>query len=474
MIRRLVNNVLQNPTETIVYSNPFLKKDTQHFGWLTNVAPCFPVPSNNIKIISEPKQFYEELLELCKSATQRITLASLYLGTGELEKQLVKALSTNKQFQNNKLIINVLLDYTRGSRDEVNSRTMLCPLLSQNPKNCTISLYHTPALRGLLKKYMPNRWNELIGLQHMKLYIFDDTLIISGANLSNDYFTNRQDRYFLIKDKKLTDFYCRLINKVQSFSLKIDKNNKVSYNNNCPYEGNKKEFVNKARDLIEDYLETTTINQNMCTTMQGCDTWIFPTIQMGQLLINQDSIITDKILAEAPHNSKLNIATGYFNLTNQYMNTLINNSQGNCEILMAHPKANGFLGAKGAAGGIPYAYSLIAHKFKRQYEYKGQQNRIKLLEYLKEGWTYHGKGLWYYAPQSNYPCMTIIGSPNFGDRSVTKDLETQLVIVTENEKLQMEMHRECRNLYEKGLPADTQRKVPFWVNAFVVFFRSYF
>lgn len=115
---------------------------------------------------------------------------------------------------------------------------------------------------------------------------------------------------------------------------------------------------------------------------------------MGQLGIEQDSYVTDKILAEAPKGGKLNIATGYFNLTSQYMNTLIHDCQANCEILMAHPKANGFLGAKGAAGGIPYAYSLIAYKFGKQYERNGQQYRIKLLEYLREGWTYHGKGLW--------------------------------------------------------------------------------
>ena len=32
----------------------------------------------------------------------------------------------------------------------------------------------------------------IIGLQHCKIYIFDDSVIISGANLSHDYFTNRQ------------------------------------------------------------------------------------------------------------------------------------------------------------------------------------------------------------------------------------------------------------------------------------------
>ena len=45
---------------------------------------------------------------------------------------------------------------------------------------------------------IPDKYNELIGLQHCKLFVFDDSVIISGANLSTDYFTNRQDRYILI------------------------------------------------------------------------------------------------------------------------------------------------------------------------------------------------------------------------------------------------------------------------------------
>lgn len=54
-----------------------------------------------------------------------------------------------------------------------------------------VYLYHTPKLRGLLRLLLPERYNELIGIQHMKLYMFDDSIIISGANLSQDYFTNR-------------------------------------------------------------------------------------------------------------------------------------------------------------------------------------------------------------------------------------------------------------------------------------------
>ncbi len=40
---------------------------------------------------------------------------------------------------------------------------------------------------------------EISGVHHQKIAIFDDTVIIGGANLSHNYFLNRKDRYMKIK-----------------------------------------------------------------------------------------------------------------------------------------------------------------------------------------------------------------------------------------------------------------------------------
>jgi CDP-diacylglycerol---glycerol-3-phosphate 3-phosphatidyltransferase len=70
------------------------------------------------------------------------------------------------------------------------------------------------------------RWNEVVGLQHMKIYLFDDSVIVSGANLSDDYFTNRQDRYVLINDcPALSDFLDGLVSTVSDFSLQMTDTN---------------------------------------------------------------------------------------------------------------------------------------------------------------------------------------------------------------------------------------------------------
>lgn len=78
------------------------------------------------------------------------------------------------------LEVHVLLDCSRGSRGEVSSRTMLLPLVKEFGKHVSVALYHTPDMYGFTKKVLPERWNEIVGLQHIKVYIFDDNLIISG------------------------------------------------------------------------------------------------------------------------------------------------------------------------------------------------------------------------------------------------------------------------------------------------------
>lgn len=58
---------------------------------------------------------------------------------------------------------------------------MLLPLLQRFTSQMRVSLYHTPDLRGLLRLLIPQRFNETIGVQHIKVYLFDDSVIISGC-----------------------------------------------------------------------------------------------------------------------------------------------------------------------------------------------------------------------------------------------------------------------------------------------------
>lgn len=315
----------------------------ESLAWLHNMAPCFPLKGDQIQVIHEPKHFYDTLVQRSATARERIVLASLYLGTGQLENNIVQTLRKSLQ-QQSALRVNVLLDFTRGTRGETNSKTMLLPLVRDFGEQVQLSLYHTPNLRGMTKRLAPPRWNELLGLQHMKVYLFDDAVIISGANLSNDYFTNRQDRYILIEDKPLADFYAQFISRVQEFSLAVGENAEVVLHRNwqiLPYEGTKDEFVNRAKKSITDYIKQVyQTQQKACESTKDADTWIFPLIEMGQIGIHHDSVVTKRLLSKCIKDSRLKLATGYFNLTQEYMDTLTHKCLAQCSILMAHPNVS--------------------------------------------------------------------------------------------------------------------------------------
>ncbi|EDW82969.1 uncharacterized protein Dwil_GK22604 [Drosophila willistoni] len=468
-------------TPHLLSSNTFAGAPAlESLSWLHNLAPCFPLSGDQIQIIQEPQNFYETLVQRITRAKRRIVLASLYLGTGQLENAFVQTLRHRLQSES-KLRLNVLLDFTRGTRGALNSKTMLVPLVRDFADQVQFSLYHTPDLRGITKRLIPPRWNELLGLQHMKVYLMDDTVIISGANLSNDYFTNRQDRYILIEDKALADFYAQLIERVQEFSLAVGPDATEGLHRNwaiLPYEGTKDQFIRLAKKRITDLVQETFKRQaQLKDKLTQADTWVFPLVEMGQIGIHHDSVVTKRLLSNCIDGSRLKLATGYFNLTQEYMDTITHKCLAQCSILMAHPNANGFQGAKGPAGGIPAAYTLIAKSFYESLVRGRQNHRVNFFEYEKPGWTYHAKGLWYYLPQTTLPNLTLIGSSNFGERSVNRDLETQVCLVTSNKDLSQRLQAEADRLYDFSQTAEhqiVQRPVPRWVQAVVRIFRNFF
>lgn len=84
---------------------------------------------------------------------------------------------------NDRLKVTILTDFTRGTRGEQNTCTLLQKLKKYN--NVKICLYHSPDLRGFLKKILPQKFNEVIGLSHMKV----------RSNL-NRYKCNNQNLFF--------------------------------------------------------------------------------------------------------------------------------------------------------------------------------------------------------------------------------------------------------------------------------------
>ncbi|XP_034069239.1 CDP-diacylglycerol--glycerol-3-phosphate 3-phosphatidyltransferase, mitochondrial [Gymnodraco acuticeps] len=473
-----------------------------HFRWMAEHVPAFRVPGTHIHILTSPDQFYQTMKARIKTAKRRVVMASLYLGTGQLEQELVDCMEDALQrSQDNSdspdLKVSVLLDYTRGSRGQINSRTMLLPLLQRFTSQMRVSLYHTPDLRGLLRLLVPQRFNETIGVQHIKVYLFDDSIIISGANLSDSYFTNRQDRYVLLENcGEVADFFADLVEAVGDVSLQLQPDDSVTMLEGMvhPYKGNRQDFSTAARKRIMEVVNTAQMRQQLTNRPEdsedeglsdgglsdgGEDTWVFPLVQMKPLGIQVDEQVTQRLLKDAGPNSTVFLTSGYFNLTRAYMRLVLGAGAG-YHILTASPEVNGFFGAKGVAGAIPAAYVHIARQFYNQVCSLGQQERIHLHEYHRPEWTFHAKGLWYYLQGKDRPCLTLIGSPNFGYRSVHRDLEAQIAIVTENKALQSQLQEEQERLYQRSTEVSSStfeqpdRHVKLWVKLVTPLIKNFF
>nr|XP_031541666.1 CDP-diacylglycerol--glycerol-3-phosphate 3-phosphatidyltransferase, mitochondrial isoform X4 [Vicugna pacos] len=460
-----------------------------------------------------------------KAARRRVVMASLYLGTGPLEQELVDCLestlekSLQAKFPSD-LKVSILLDFTRGSRGRKNSRTMLLPLLQRFPEQVRVSLFHTPNLRGLLRLLIPERFNETIGLQHIKVYLFDNSVILSGANLSDSYFTNRQDRYVFLQDcPEIADFFTELVDAVGDVSLQLQGDDTVQVVEGMvhPYRGDRAAYCKAANKRVMDVINSARTRQQMLHAQTfhsdsvlthedaaaagdrrpAPDTWIYPLIQMKPFEIQIDEIVTETLLTEAERGAKVYLTTGYFNLTQAYMD-LVLGTRAEYQILLASPEVNGFFGAKGVAGAIPAAYVHIEQQFFSEVCSLGQQARVQLQEYWRRGWTFHAKGtwqlargrptqdspggagLWLYLTGSSLPCLTLIGSPNFGYRSVHRDLEAQIAIVTESRALQQQLHQEQEQLYlRSGVVSSAtfeqpSRQVKLWVKMVTPLIKNFF
>jgi len=191
-------------------------------------APCFGVYSSQIKILKDPIDYYLALHKLTASSKHRISMSALYLGTGKLEKYLLSKLDNQLQANPN-LKMNILFDYMRGTRMNKDGNSSFNLMKSLKEKhyqaNLRCGFWHNPDTGYLKGKASNSPLREVFGVHHIKAHVFDSNILITGANLSEDYFTDRQDRYMVIQNcEPLANYFDDLISILTDVSFNIDDN----------------------------------------------------------------------------------------------------------------------------------------------------------------------------------------------------------------------------------------------------------
>ncbi|PJF17584.1 CDP-diacylglycerol--glycerol-3-phosphate 3-phosphatidyltransferase [Paramicrosporidium saccamoebae] len=405
---------------------------------LGSLAPVFTARPEQLSFLPSPTAFYEHLKTSIGNATRRVTLASLYLGTDEQEQQLVSLLD-DKLKRESGLSTHIYMDYLRGTRGSPSSASLLMPLAAQH-SNLLVSMYLAPAVQW--RQVAPPRWNEIFGVSHLKVCVFDDNVLVTGANLSKNYFENRADRYICVTGHpKLANYFDQLIRVISGLSHTL--NGKGGFNPPSTKQ-------NDANLQLEEFLKKQAAFSDPID--ENC-TFLVPSLQMSPLGIRQDERLLDVMMKSTdemhPH-SKVSLATGYFNLSPMAKRIFAQCKRTPWHILTSSPEANGFFNSDGVSKYIPDTYRAIELEFlldaaQRPPLATNDADQESIYEYSRPDWTFHAKGLWIDTPEM---VSTVIGSSNFGHRSSERDLEAQLSVITSNSELMDKIRCDRDALYK--------------------------
>jgi CDP-diacylglycerol--glycerol-3-phosphate 3-phosphatidyltransferase len=328
---------------------------------------------------------------------------------------------------------------------------------------------------------------------------------LCSANLSDDYFTNRLDRYHLFSSKELSDFYAAVHDAVCDISYQLLPSdvNPGGFELHSPHERgvpdplwHTKRFKQYAKQILEPLIHKKARQKMFPVPFTKEKTFVYPLAQFDVLLgepknmrlldyefatyTSTEKPALTRLLTSLDEDPRLRrsswvFTAGYFNIDPDICKLLIaaapsreilapgtNLSEKACTVITASPWANGFYGSSGVSGMLPAAYTLLSRRFLRTVAKAGKEDAIQLKEWRKgtvgepDGMTYHAKGLWVTLPpqigdkdgvaEEMGPSITVVGSSNYTKRSYSLDLEIGAMIVTGNEDLKRRLKQEAENL----------------------------
>ena len=381
---------------------------------------CFNVRPQRIQILRTPTAFYESLIERCDRATTRVTLSALYWGTGPLALNLAEAVA---RAASRGVAVNVTLDAARAGRRDGDGRTSVDALAAVEEAGGDIHLVDASGRSGLI--------GEILGVYHAKACVFDDATLLTGANLSEEYFRSRQDRYVVVRDHKVADWYDRAV---------------------------------RAAAAAPDAAERARALRELCTgpapappprrrrfhrSRRRPAATLFPTAQVRDLL-DLDARALSAVLDASP---RCGLSTAYANPPPAVVEALGRTA---ATVVVPAPDTHGFAGATGAKAFLPLAHARFAWDLATKLKGSGD---VRAWAAPRE--TYHAKGCWAFsAADERRVGATVVGSSNWNVRSHRRDVELGAALVVRDGALRRRLGDEWRRL--RAAARDPVSEPPAW------------
>ncbi len=374
--------------------------------------PMLSQNPENIKILHTAADFRYELLKQIENAQQRIYIVALYLENDDAGREIFTALYEAKQ-KNPTLDINVLVDWHRAQRG----------LIGAEKSDGNAALY-----REFSEKYehsinvlgVPVRNKEVFGVLHLKGFIFDDTVVYSGASLNDVYLAHKDkyrfDRYHVLNNALLANSMVSFIKKTLIASPAV----------NCLSQQNRPDTKSLKQEIKELRKQLGLANYQFTSqTRKEGEVGITPLVGLGRKGNKLNNYIRT-LLASAT--SEITICTPYFNFPKPIAKELKKALRRGVKvtIIVGDKTANDFYISPEeefkTIAGLPYLYEINLRNFAKANETYIASRQLSLNLWKHENNSFHLKGMWV---DKEY---TLITGSNLNPRAWKLDLENGLLL----------------------------------------------
>lgn len=389
-----------------------------------------PQSAEKIEFLADSRAFKNRILQLIKTAKNRIYLTALYFEKDEAGQEILDALYQAK-IANPALDIKVLVDWHRAQRGRIGEASSLSNADWYAKKNAEYALENGIEFWGV-----PINGREIFGVLHLKGFVFDDTLLYSGASINNVYLQQferyRYDRYHVIENKMLADSIVAFTNQHilnHEAVSRLDRENRPK--------------TAEIRPLIKAFRKQLS-QQNYALegqSLSSASETLSLSLIMGLKAKNRLNKTIEALFYQVQN--KLTICTPYFNFPRSLRRRIawLLEQGKQVEIIVGDKTANDFYTPPEEkftmASALPYLYEKNLRAFTKHFDDYLQNGQL-VVRLWKDGEnSYHLKGVWI---DNRYILLT---GNNLNPRAWALDAENAVLIhdpkAELNEKAQTEL-----------------------------------
>lgn len=386
-----------------------------------------------ITFLLETSQFKQALLELIAQATSRIYITALYWEKDEAGQEILDALYQAK-LARPELEIKIFVDWHRAQRGRIGEKE------TYNNAHWYYEMrrkYGFSLEEGIPFYGVPINNREIFGVLHLKGFIFDDTLLYSGASINNVYLQQleryRCDRYHTIKNKKLTDEMVNFINnQIMSNEAvnRLDIQERVKTLEIRSQIKSFRRYLSKQQYDLSGNLQNESLQLTALMGLKRKSNQLNKTIESLFCLTEQ----------------KLTICTPYFNFPGTLKSRVgwLLKSGKHVEIIVGDKTANDFYTKPEEkftlASALPYLYEKNLRAFSKKYQSYIDNGQLTIRLWKDEENTYHMKGVWV-----DHKYILLTGN-NLNPRAWHLDAENAVLISDPKEELKEKVMQELENI----------------------------